>query len=333
LVERQDGWWVVRGEGDALVNGRPIGGGLRLDAGASIELVPGCTVRFEPAEHATSRPLAPPAPVATPPAKRRRTGLKNARYISPRAWALTILGIVLLGGGGALLWRAMRVDQGTTAELSIKQSIELDSLMALAYEHVERGNALLEFGASQAALREFADAITVLQIHPLHRHPAVAPRITALEHAVSEIYMARRLSVPDRFARASRGPALTRVGLAASLSPQEFARAFDQVAQEYQRTFGASLRITGADHQEHLSLYGPGGALDIRTRDLPPDRVQWIVNACRARGLRVKDFSRDDVLRRQIQAAIAAGVADRAGTGLHLHVDRFAGRRDRWTVP
>jgi hypothetical protein len=52
----------------------------------------------------------------------------------------------------------------------------------------------------------------------------------------------------------------------------------------------------------------------------------------REEGIRVKDFSDDAVLRAQIRSAHAAGLSARAGTGLHLHVDRFPNRRDRWTV-
>ncbi len=333
LVEREDGWWVVRGDGDAVVNGQAIGSGVRIEPGATIVLAPGCSVQYERAQKPAAAPVPGRPPAAAAPATRRRSGLKEGFYISPRAWTLTILAAVLLGGGGFLFYKAMRVDQGTANELSVEQSLELDSLMVLAFEHVERGNSLLEFGAPQQALREFASAITVLQVHPLHRHPAVTPRIAALERAVSEIYQARRMTIPDRFSRAPRGPSLAKVGLNASLTPEAFASAFESVAREFQSRFGSALVVTGRDHAEHLSLYGSGGAFDLRTRDLPTDRVQWIVAACRSRGIRVKDFTTDDILRRQIQAAVAAGVPDRAGTGLHLHVDRFAGRRDRWTIP
>lgn len=333
LVEHADGWWIVRAEGDARVDGQPIGNGTRLRDGAVIELAPGCSLVFQ--EEARVTAPAGPARSVDPAAlaPRRRTGLTEGFYISPRAWTLAVLAVLLLGGGGVLLWKSTQIGRATANELSIEQSLELDSLMVLAFEHVERGNSLLEFGAPQQALREFAAAITVLQLHPLHRHPAVVPRIAALERAVSEIYRARRLSVPSRFAGAARAPTLAKVGLAASLSPEAFTRAIDEVMREYEQRFFAKLVITGTDHAEHLSLYGAGGAKDIRTRDLPVDRVQWVVAACRSRGIRVKDFTTDDILRRQIQAAIAAGVPDRAGTGLHLHVDRFAGRRDRWTVP
>ena len=46
----------------------------------------------------------------------------------------------------------------------------------------------------------------------------------------------------------------------------------------------------------------------------------------------MKDFSVDAVLQRQIESARRAGHFDRMGTGLHMHVDRFANRYDRWTV-
>ena len=65
---------------------------------------------------------------------------------------------------------------------------------------------------------------------------------------------------------------------------------------------------------------------------MSPEQVSFVVVECRARGIRVKDFSQDSILQRQIAAATRAGLLDRAGTGLHLHIDRFANRRDHWTV-
>ncbi len=93
-----------------------------------------------------------------------------------------------------------------------------------------------------------------------------------------------------------------------------------------------SVVVTGRDHPEHLSLYGPRSAMDIRVRGLAPDQVQFLVAGFQQRGIRVKDFSTDAVLRAQVAAALRAGVPDRAGTGVHLHVDRFRDRSDRWTV-
>jgi hypothetical protein len=70
----------------------------------------------------------------------------------------------------------------------------------------------------------------------------------------------------------------------------------------------------------------------MRVNDLSREEVQWLVANCHAAGIRVKDFSTDSVLQAQIASAIKAGLADRAGTGVHLHVDRFADRRDKWTT-
>ena len=96
--------------------------------------------------------------------------------------------------------------------------------------------------------------------------------------------------------------------------------------------FGREIVVTGRDHAEHLALYGAGGAVDLRVRDLTPGQVAYAVAELRRAGVRVKDFSSDAVLRAQVAAARAAGLADRAGTGLHLHADRFLDRTDRWTV-
>jgi hypothetical protein len=104
------------------------------------------------------------------------------------------------------------------------------------------------------------------------------------------------------------------------------------MSEAFRLRFNNSLVVTGADHAEHVSLYGRGGALDLRTRTLTADQVAFVIAACQSHGIRVKDFSRDSVLQAQIRAAQAAGLYDRAGTGNHLHIDRFPNRRDRWTV-
>ena len=62
------------------------------------------------------------------------------------------------------------------------------------------------------------------------------------------------------------------------------------------------------------------------------EQTGYLIAGFGAVGIRVKDFSDDVILQRQIRAAVAAGLADRAGTGLHLHIDRFRDRRDRYTV-
>jgi hypothetical protein len=67
-------------------------------------------------------------------------------------------------------------------------------------------------------------------------------------------------------------------------------------------------------------------------RNLTQVQITFLITGFGSQGIRVKDFSKDAILQRQIRAAIARGLADRAGTGLHLHIDRFRDRRDPYTV-
>jgi hypothetical protein len=119
----------------------------------------------------------------------------------------------------------------------------------------------------------------------------------------------------------------------ASLSRQQFATAFTFIATQFQAKFGEPIVVTGRDHAEHVALYGPGGALDLRSGTMTPGEIGWLIDECHIHHIRVKDFSRDSVLRAQVEAAQRAGLIGREGTGLHLHIDRFAGRADQWTVP
>ena len=211
-----------------------------------------------------------------------------------------------------------------------------DVVAAQAEDHIERGSALLELGLPDPALREFGAAVTTLESTPLRTNPWVRPRIDALEEGIAAIYRERRVAVPTRFAAsAAHAPGsatTTPLAREARLSTTEFATRLEAVRTAFATRFGHPLIVTGRDHAEHLALYGPGGAADLRVRDLPPDQVQFVVAHLRADGMRVKDFSTDAVLQAQVAAARAAGLGDRASTGLHLHTDRFVDRVDRWTV-
>ena len=201
-----------------------------------------------------------------------------------------------------------------------------------AYEHIERGSALLEAGLPNVALEEFAKGINVLELSDLRDNPFVRPRIEALKASVAAVYRQRSATVPSAYANAAATTLLPMSNLAGAMTIERFAAAFQQVQATFTMRFKRPLVVTGADHAEHVSLYGKGGAMDLRTKTLTPDQVAFVIAACRAAGIRVKDFSQDSVLQAQIRAARAAGLDDRAGTGNHLHIDRFPNRTDRWTV-
>nr|MBA2627716.1 hypothetical protein [Gemmatimonadales bacterium] len=274
------------------------------------------------------------APVHGAAPKKPRKKQKPARIPgtgrSPVVIAIVVAIVLLVVGAGTAIWfGAFRAGRSPLL-LSDDQAQRFDSLLVVAYDHIERGNTLLELGLSDVAAQEFARGINTLALSDLRNHPSVKPRIEALEASVAAIYRDRRLTVPPAYARAT--PLAPDRLRSASLTPGQFGAAFSQVAAGFEARFGGRIDVTGRDHAEHLSLYGPGGALDLRTKTMTPVELQYVVGECRARGIRVKDFSQDSVLQRQIQAATRAGLLNRAGTGLHLHVDRFANRRDKWTV-
>lgn len=332
LIEREDGWWVTPGSGAASVNGAPLGSARRLADGDVIQVAPGHSYRF-----ATGQEAPAPAAAVRPPKPRRprrtlpRFSLDGLRNIPFGMLITATVALVLLAGAGVAIWYGMTRAGNSPAILTDAQAIEFDSLLTVAYDHVERGSTLLEIGLNDAAATEFARSVNTLALSDLGSHPQVKPRIEALEASVASIYRNRKVAVPKAYAGAvSR---LTPDQLrTASLSVEQFANAFAAVERAFSARYGGTIEVTGRDHPEHVSLYGKGGALDLRTRSLAPAQLRFVISACQSYGIRVKDFSQDSILQLQIQAATRAGLLDRAATGLHLHIDRFAGRRDRWTV-
>jgi hypothetical protein len=332
LVERADGYWLTPGDGTATVNGQPAGSGVLLQHGDVLELAPACQFRFDAGVVQAQPAVVPEAPIVERGGGRRRRpkGMAGRRFSTAFRVAVIAV-IVLVAASTALIVRAV-TRASSAIPLTTEDAALFDSLLATAYDHIERGNTLLEVGAPSQALLEFAAGINALRTSRLRDNPYVVPRIEALEGSVAAIYREKRVAVPAAYARASGSVAVVARSLRAALSTSDFARAFDGVRQRFRERFGDSLVVTGADHAEHVSLYGRGGALDLRSRTLSPVQLGFIVDQCRAAGIRVKDFSQDSVLQRQIRAAMAAGLSDRAGTGLHLHIDRFANRRDAYTV-
>ncbi len=338
MLEREDGFWLVpvrAVQPVPRVNGIAAGSELRLQADDEIELLPGVTFRFVDGEN--NRQAVRRVPVR----KHRRwvhawTRLR-ARIaaligiLGPAGWAAAALALLLTAGSAAMLMRAIR-SESPASPLFEADAEHFDALTLRAFEHIERGVSLLELGLAEGALQEFARAVNTLATSRLRENSAVQRNVARLEGIVAAVYRSRRIPVPGRYAAAD-SPATSAARMRGGISPDEFAGRFATVQKRFKAQFGRPLVVTGRDHAEHLSLYGAGSALDLRVRDLSREQVSFAVAALRAEGIRVKDFSDDSVLRAQIRGAHAAGLPSRAGTGLHLHADRFPDRRDRWTVP
>ena len=341
VTERADGYWLTPQRGvlpEPSVNGVVARAPQRLRDGDVIELLPQVAYRFETLV-SRAPPPASTEPQATPPPeipRKRRRRQWRWRDLQGRvvlAWAGALLALVLVVGAGLALMRALQPPKAESA-LTPADADAFDQLMRQATEHIERGTTLLELGLPQPALSEFGKAVVVLKTSPLVENRWVRPRIEAMESAIAGIYESKRIAIPTEYRDNRRGASTAVVPLLrnARMTTAEFTQRFSDVQQEFRMRFGVPLVVTGADHAEHLSLYGRGSALDLRTRDLTPAQVDFAIAELRRAGLRVKDFSRDAVLQQQIAAARRAGHPDRAGTGLHLHVDRFPDRRDRWTT-
>jgi hypothetical protein len=322
------------------VNGSAADAPRRLRSGDVLQFAPGVVYRFDSGEPARPAPPPPPAPPAAlrPPrhasAPRRQGGLKGrrTRRATVLRWTAAAVAAGLVVIAVALAGRSLLRQAPIAVPLSEADAVHIDSLMLVSSERVERGTVLLENGARDEALREFAGAVTLLETDRLGRNPYLRPRIANIEAAIAAVYRAQSIDVPApyRAAPPSRGPAAPLAR--GALTPQQFKSAVEEVQRAFVARYGRPIEVTGRDHAEHLSLYGAGGAMDLRVRDLSREQISFAIDQFKRRGVRVKDFSVDSVLQAQIAAARKAGHLDRMGTGLHMHVDRFANRYDRWTV-
>lgn len=341
VLEREDGFYLspVAGVSPApQLNGRTVTAPTRMENGDVIRIVPGVTWRLETGEPlpvaedlATDEGFEAVAPRSGKKRKRRnaRRAGRGGRGKTVAVWVAVLCVVALLAVAGVAVYRGATSESHITP-LSDTDAALFDSLLLQSYDHMERGSTLLDMGLSDQALQEFARSTNVVETSRLRDNPWVKPRIDALEATIAEIYRTRSINVPAQY-RNAKSSVSTASALRAQLSVADFATRFGALQRRFASQFHRDVVVTGRDHPEHLSLYGRGGAIDMRVSDLSREQVQWLVANCHAAGIRVKDFSTDSVLQAQIASAIKAGLADRAGTGMHLHVDRFADRHDRWT--
>ncbi|HST58367.1 MAG TPA: FHA domain-containing protein [Longimicrobium sp.] len=343
IVEREDGFWVTPVRAAVPrpeLNGVGLLDPVRLRQGDILRVAPGAAYRFESGQ-ATARPRRaeaaplPPPPLPPPPRRRKRPGWTWRPRLRWTHVGMTIAILLLLGAAGAFIYALTRPD--TIQPLSEADAREYDRLIALSYDHVERGATLLELNIPGEALKEFARATRVLETSRLRDNAWGRPQIATLERTIAAVYREKRVAVPAGYRDVPRAPSRSTPAApparpGSQLSAADFAQRFESVQQRFEARFGRRIVVTGRDHAEHLSLYGHGGALDLRVRDLSREQIEFAIQALRAEGIRVKDFSTDQVLQAQVASARRAGLHDRASTGLHLHIDRFVSRRDRWTV-
>ncbi len=331
LQRREADWWILPGHAWIRLNGEAVIEPRRLRDRDVLAIAPGHEYEFVTGERRTRRMESAASMLARPRKRRYRQLPKPPRRFSWSALGTILVAIGLLGGAGYVTWYALFRTGPGPGVLTDRQAAELDSLLIVADDHVERGGTLLELGLGDGAADEFAKAVNTLALSDLRNHPQVKPRIVALQASVAAIYRERSLAVPGNYANAT-SPLTPEQLKTASLTVQQFAAQFAIMAATFRDRFGHDIIVTGRDHAEHVALYGKGGAMDLSAKAMNPTEIAFVINQCHARHIRIKDFSQDTVLRREINAAVHAGLLFEAGTGLHLHIDRFANRRDRWTT-
>jgi hypothetical protein len=332
IVERaEDGWWLRPTGTGVELNGSRLAERVRLRDRDQILVSAGLHYEFVSGEKRTRRMLSAADMIARP---RKRASGRLAGPERHTPWgviAAVVVAIALVGGAAYTAWYGAYRASTSIAVLNDRQAAEFDSLLVVAYDHVERGGTLLELGLGDGAADEFAQAINTLALSGLRNHPQVKPRIEAIEATVASIYRERSLAVPGNYARAT-SPLTPDQLKTASLTADEFAGKFGLMQATFEARFGHEIVVSGRDHAEHVILYGKGGAIDVSIKGMTREEVDWIIGQAHAYHIRIKDFSQDSILRRQVARAVQAGLLFEAGTGLHLHMDRFANKHDRWTT-
>jgi len=346
ITEREDGFYLAPFSPSTAIrlDGQPVTGAVKLRDAAVIELGPAARYEFVTGEvRAKPKVEAPPEPVyeGAEPSRRAWWSRRRTRHRRRGAgfplWGWALVGVVTVAMFfvGARVYRLIsdaRQEPLPPAALNQFEGQLYDELMVQATTHIERGATLLDLGLKDAAGRELAAAITTFDQSVIRDNPWVQQGLDAIKKTVEDLYRYNKLELPPGMRRAPRKTFDLSANLSANLNPEQFVGAVEQIRTAYRAQFRDTVVITGRDHPEHLSLYGKSSAMDVRVRGLRPDQVQFLIDGFGGRGIRVKDFSKDQVLQAQIQAAIRAGVPDRAGTGVHLHIDRYRDRSDRWTV-
>lgn len=216
--------------------------------------------------------------------------------------------------------------------------VSADGVLAVAQQHLRKGEECLASGDLECARREFDRAIDFVlelgqdlrsdkRLHAGWRE--LVEKIDRYQTGGSadgkalawrtQEYEGRPApekveAVASRFGEPSYGP----------LTPEAFQQRFVELRRVFREKYGRDMVLTGADHGEHRRLYGKGSAYDIRVRDLNREQVGFIIATGNKLGLRIKDFSTWEKVAAHNARTYALGrPLDTLATGVHLHIDRM----------
>jgi hypothetical protein len=92
----------------------------------------------------------------------------------------------------------------------------------------------------------------------------------------------------------------------------DFLTTFQQLDDEFKSRYGRSLFVTAGDNAEHRKLH-PGGARDVRTKDMSDDERQFVKSRAPELGLNLRDYS-------WVRQPFTTSNGYRV-TGQHFHLD------------
>jgi hypothetical protein len=223
-----------------------------------------------------------------------------------------------------------------SSQVQKPRAVNADEALAVAEQHLRKGQACLASGDSECARREFDSAVDYVfdlgvdlrnderlrlglrgMIEKIHNYETGSAQAAAKPFWRSQEFDGRPVAEPGEagaLAEVARGP----------LTVDGFQRQFAQLRKRFNEKYDRDITLTGADHSEHRRLYGAGSAYDIRVRDLTREQVNFIVATGASLGLRIKDFSTWERVRVHNSRTIALGrPLDTLATGIHLHIDRM----------
>lgn len=241
---------------------------------------------------------------------------------------------------------AFLLPSAASSQIQAPRAVNIDEALAVAEQHVRKGEACLAGGDAECARREFDSAVDYVfdlgvdirnderlrrglraMIEKINNYETGSALAAAKPFWKTQEFEGRPLVEPtepvETLGYASAGP----------LTVDGFQRKFAELRKQFNEKYARDLTLTGADHAEHRRLYGPRSAYDIRVRDLTREQVNFIVATGSRLGLRIKDFSTWDRVHVHNARTFALGrPLDTLATGIHLHIDRMTAAKPRAMV-
>ena len=225
-----------------------------------------------------------------------------------------------------------------SSQVQPPKAVSASEALAVADQHLRRGEACLASGDADCARREFDTAIDYVfdlgvdvrnderlrlglraMIEKINHYETASPLAAAKPFWKTQEFKGLPPEEPadstETLATAPRGP----------LTVDGFQRKFAELRKRFNEKYDRDITLTGTDHNEHRRLYGVGSAFDIRVRDLTREQVNFIIANGARLGLRIKDFSTWERVQAHNGRTIALGrPLDTLATGVHLHIDRMS---------